>query len=988
MTTSAPVAEAIFSAAVQHHRAGRFSEAAVFYRSVLERAPDHAGTLLNLATLLAAQGEVDQALALYDRLAALQPGDSRIVMARGSLLLREGRHAAAAEAFGKALSLLPDLLQARLGLGAALLALAQYRQAREAFEAALRQDKDCIEAHGLLATTFEKEGDFAAAEPHLRAVLAAKPDWLDGHAHLADVLDKRGRITEAEAHLAAVLRARPEWAAGYCQLGDLQDRRENHSGALRSFRRALALDPDLLAALFGAGKALAARKRLDAAERFLARARELAPNSPETDFHLGNFYFAKADTARAAEHYQRAIEGGLDAPEVQTNLGCLLSAQGDVEGAIAAHRRALALDPDCVSALSNLGNMLLDQHRVVEAAECYRRAVTLDPEFIVGLINFGNALRLQGRYAEAAEVLDHPAVRQSKRVEAYNIRGLVWQGQGRHDEAIAEFEKIIAVQPKSPEALNNLAVSYQSKGHFVEAIRLYRRVVAQDPSKAVAYYNLGGALQVTGRFDESVTAYQMALKIDPGYKAVYPYLSHSFMQQANWRNLDATIAKMLANTEEELAAGTQTSATGFALMTTSASMDLRYRVARNAAQHIAERVADIKRDLAFTYPRRRRKKIRVGYLSPDFRFHSVAVAFRGLLDAYNRDEFEYYGYSLSLTSRDAVTEALRERFHRFTDVHALSHRDAAKRIHDDGIDILVDLAGYTRFARLEILALQPAPIQAHYLGYSSTIGGDFLQYLITDRWQVASGMERYFAEKLVYLPDCFMATTRAEISAEPVTRADCGLPETGVVFADFNSHYKFEPRLWGVWMRLLKRVPDSVLWMLKGTQFSERNLRHEAVARGIDPKRLIFADRTPHPAHLARHRLVDIALDTLHHGGGVTTVDALWAGVPVVTVAGESPPSRNGASLLAAIGLDDLILETVEAYEAKAFALATNPDQLAAIKARLRRNRDTHPLFNTERLARHLEAAYRLMWQRWRDGLPPAAIEVPPQADPGSDPVR
>lgn len=978
MSSSAPVAEAIFSAAVQHHRAGRLNEAAIFYRSVLDRAPDHAGTLLNLAALFTAKGEVDQALSLYERFLTFQPADCRVRMARGGLLLREGRNAEAAEEFGKVLSLLPDLLQARVGLGAALLALDQRQQAREVLETVLRQDPNCIEAHGFLTTLLEKDGDFAGAEQYLRTVLEAKPDWLDGHAHLLDILKKRGMAAAAEDHVSSVLETYPHWSAGYCQLGEFRHGRENYSGALRCFRRALAISPDLLPALFGAGKALTARKHFDAAHHFLARAQALAPDNPETAFHLGNFYFAKEDFPPATKYYRRAIESGLDAPEVQTNLGCLLAAQGDIEGAVAAHRRALAQDPNCVSALSNLGNMLIEQHRVVEAADCYRRAVEADPEFAVGLINLGNALRLQGRFAEAAEVLDRPIVHQSKRIEAHNIRGLVWQAQGRHDDAIAEFEKMVAIQPKSPEALNNLAVSYQSQGHFLEAIRLYRRVVTHNPDKAVAYFNLGGALQVTGRFDESVTAYRMALKIDSNYKAVYPYLAHSLMQQASWKNLDATIATMLANTEEELAAGMQTSANGFALMTTSASMDLRYRVARNAARHIAERVADIKNDLAFTYPKRRRKKIRVGYLSPDFRFHSVAVAFRGLLDAYDRSEFEYYGYSLSPSRCDGITDALRERFYRFTDVHDLSHRDAAKRIHDDGIDILVDLAGYTRFARLEILALQPAPIQAHYLGYSSTIGGDFLQYLITDHWQVAPGKERYFAEKLVYLPDCFMATTRGEISAEPVTRAECGLPEQGVVFVDFNAHYKFEPRLWGIWMRLLKRVPGSVLWLLKGTQFSERNLRHEAAERGVDPSRLVFADRMERSQHLARHQLADIALDTLHHGGGVTTVDALWAGTPVVTVAGESPPSRNGASLLAAIGLKDLIFESVEGYEAEAFALATDPARLAAAKARVKQNRDTHPLFNTERLARHLEAAYRLMWQRWREGKPPATIDVSP----------
>jgi predicted O-linked N-acetylglucosamine transferase (SPINDLY family) len=361
------------------------------------------------------------------------------------------------------------------------------------------------------------------------------------------------------------------------------------------------------------------------------------------------------------------------------------------------------------------------------------------------------------------------------------------------------------------------------------------------------------------------------------------------------------------------------------------------------------------------------------------------MAFRGLLEAHDRERFEIYGYSLAPIRADAVTDQLRRHFSTFRDISGHSFRQAADQINADGMHILIDLAGHTRFARPEIFALQPAPVQAHYLGYSSTIGGDFLQYLITDHRQIAPGMDRYFAEKLVYLPETFMATTRAAIATEPPTRAQYGLPDQGFVFGNFNAHYKFEPRLFGIWMRLLKRVPGSVMWFIGGTPTSERNLRREASARGVDPARIVFSTKVAHSMHLARQKLVDLALDTYHHGGGVTTVDALWVGVPVVTVASESPPSRNGATLLAAVGMEELIADGVDAYEAIAYRLASEPARLADLRRRLEENRHTHPLFDTTRLTRHLECAYRLMWQRWLDGLPPDAIEVPalPAEEPG-----
>jgi len=278
---------------------------------------------------------------------------------------------------------------------------------------------------------------------------------------------------------------------------------------------------------------------------------------------------------------------------------------------------------------------------------------------------------------------------------------------------------------------------------------------------------------------------------------------------------------------------------------------------------------------------------------------------------------------------------------------------------------------------LSLLALRPAPVQAHYLGYSATIGARFLDYLITDHHQVPPEQRPYFTEQLVYLPDTFMATQRAPVAIDGPSRAECGLPDNAFVFGNFNTHYKIEPKMFAIWMRLLRKIPDAVLWLIRGTATSTENLRREASARGVNPDRLIFADKVPHPHHLARLSFVDLALDNLYHGGGVTTVDCLWVGVPMLTLAGPTPQSRNGATLLSAIGQDDMIEYRIGDYESKAHALATDRDRLAAIRANLMASRDDYPLFNSKRLTRHLETAYEMMWRAHEDGKPPQMIDVP-----------
>ena len=452
----------------------------------------------------------------------------------------------------------------------------------------------------------------------------------------------------------------------------------------------------------------------------------------------------------------------------------------------------------------------------------------------------------------------------------------------------------------------------------------------------------------------------------------------SLMYQCDWESLPTVMADAIADIRQGLTAGGQTLAPPFCLAATDAPADLRLALARRDSARCITAVAPLRDRFVRPPARSRGAKLRVGYISPDFRRHSVGISFRDLLAAHDRSSFEWHGYALRGDLADELTDEFVRRFDAFTTLDGLTVDGAAGRIAADEIDVLIDLAGHTRHSAIEIFALSPAPVQAHYLGYGATLGADCIPYLITDPAHTPPAMADHCSEQLVYLPDTFMAAPRAEIADEAWQRAECGLPDDGFVFACFNAHHKFEPETFAAWMRLLAAVDRSVLWCRSGTDRAVENLRRAATAAGVDPARLVFAGHLPHARHLARHRLADLALDTRHHAGGVTTLDALWAGVPVLTIAGATQPSRTGASILTAAGLPALIVASLADYEAEALRLATDPTALLSLRAKLEATRETCALFDQPRLARHLESAYMTMWRRHADGLPPESFHVTP----------
>lgn len=413
-------------------------------------------------------------------------------------------------------------------------------------------------------------------------------------------------------------------------------------------------------------------------------------------------------------------------------------------------------------------------------------------------------------------------------------------------------------------------------------------------------------------------------------------------------------------------------------LTASEQQALAHGIAENVVAHFSadtpDTIASIREPGIWDDSR---KKIRLGFLSPDFREHPAAQLHWRQLADHDRNRFEVFGYSIHRGDDGELRSLIEAACDEFHDVSKLNAQELASRIALDGIDILVDLAGYTDHCRPEVLAQHSAPLQVSYLGMPATIGAELIDYRITDVLTTPPEEQEKWSEKLVFLPDTlWIYNDREPIAEWKPSRKECGLPEQGVVFCSFNAHYKIEPDVFNVWMRLLIDVPGSVLWLLDGGAVIQSNLRREAEARGVTPDRLVFAPRLSRREHLARHACADLFLDTFYYNAHTTAADALWAGLPVLTCLGKTMASRIGASIVAAAGLPELVAQNADAYEAMALRLATRPPKLAALRESLSRNRTSCALFNTTRRVRELDCAFEMMWQLRSEGGGPQSFTV------------
>jgi predicted O-linked N-acetylglucosamine transferase (SPINDLY family) len=776
-------------------------------------------------------------------------------------------------------------------------------------------------------------GDWRRAEQLCRSILNAQADRFDA-LNLLGIIAAQTHRTEEAAHFlgrASALKANDAVACN--NYGNVLRDLKRWAEALDSYERALTLKPDYAEAYLSRGNVLKRLQRLE----------------------------------DALESYEQALKIKPDYAEVYNNRGTTLKSLKRLDDALDSYEQALKIKPNYAEAYYNRANVLREQGRLGDALASYEQARNVRPDLAEIHNNIGNTLKELKRFDDALDSYEWALAIRPDYAETHNNRGVALKELQRLDDALASHDRALTIKPGDADGHFNRGNVLLELRRPDAALESYERALKIEPDFAEAYNNRGTALSDLKRYEFALQSYERALELNPDCEWLYGSLLYTKIQLCEWSHLDDQIAKLVAN----IKLGRKAAAPGVVL-TLVDSPPLQ----RRAAQIWVEEKCAINPWLPPIGKYGRHEKIRIGYFSADFRNHPVSLLTAELIETHSRSRFEVSAFSFGPDTQDGTRKRMERAFDRFVEVRGKADVEVVRLARSMELDIAVDLGGFTEGCRANLFALRSAPVQLSYLGFLGTLGADYMDYLIADPTIVPVEQQAHYAEKIVYLPSYQANESKRLISERRFTREELGLPRTGFVFCCFNANYKIMPGTFDGWMRILSRVPGSVLFLFAGSATVERNLRKEALKRGVDAQRLVFGKRLAVPEYLARYRSADLFLDTLPHNAGTTASDALWAGLPVLTLMGESFAARVAASLLNAIRLPELITTTQAHYEARAIELASDAQQLAQLREKLNRNRSTTPLFDTGRFSAHIENAYTQIYERHHAGLSPEHISV------------
>jgi protein O-GlcNAc transferase len=790
---------------------------------------------------------------------------------------------------------------------------------------------------------FHQSGQLAKARDCYARAIDADPENPNA-LHLMGLLaHHKCRNEEAADLIRTATRKDPTNPHYHNDLGAIQEDLGLMNEALASYRKAFELQPDLFEAANNIGNVFYKLNRPGDALAWYQKSVTIQPDYAEGYVNIGNIVHDSGQLQDAIGWYQQALKISPDLAAGHHHLGLVYKDQGLFERSMASYQKALALAPTSPEILCSMGNVLRSLEQPARAMACYQEAIEKRPEY----------------------------------AEAYTSLGSVLKEIGKSEEAIACLRKALAYKPDQAEIYNNLGNVLQEQGDLKQAILLYEQATRLKNDLAEAHFNLGNLNKELGSIKSAIQSFRRAVEIQPDYSKAANQLVFQSQSACCWEELEEISDLLDDLTLQEIERGVLTGETPFVSVSRRLDPAVNSAVARSWSRHILNQAGSLKKNYTFQVPPSNHPRLRIGYISNDFRDHPIAHLILGLFGCHDRKKFEIFCYSHGKDDGSIYRKRIEKESDKFIDLTGLGDGDAADRIYRDRIDILVDLMGYTRGHRLIVSALRPAPLQVSFLGFPGTTGAGFFDYIIVDRTVVPKEHEPYYSEKLVYLPHCYQVNDGSQaIASQPSSKAEQGLPEDGFVFCAFHQSFKIDPIMFRSWMNILSNVPGSVLWLMKYNRDAIDNLRMAAEASGIDPPRLVFASRQPKARHLERHRLADLMLDTRIYNGHTTTSDALWAGVPVVAMIGSHFASRVSASILTTIGMPELIARTPEEYEELAVRLATDATELKSLRIKLANNRTSFPLFDTRRYARNLENAFIRMWHLHAMGQSPLNIEV------------
>lgn len=714
---------------------------------------------------------------------------------------------------------------------------------------------------------------------------------------------------------------------------------------------------------------------------------------------LGLLRLQQGQSHEALSCFQQAITLDAAVANFYDHAGVAHCSLGNWENGVQCYQQAILLAPDAVNTRYNLGLALQKLGRVEEALATYLMVIAQQPHALAhGQV--GNLLQQQQHWTAAIAHYQQAIQLQPEYAEAWYNLGVAHQQLGDPSLALEAYQQALTFKPDYAEALNGLGTLLEKQGQIEAALQQYQHSLALYPNYVHALLNLGNLQVRLDRLSDAEATYQHLLHLEPQHPQTLDSLIKIHLRQCQWSTLTQEIAQLRAIAHQRMRQGQPALLSPLNSLFLPCSAAEQQMIARSHAQQLAQKMTDRRQQLRFPDWQTDRKsasgKLRLGYVSGDFRDHAVGHLIQRLFALHNRRDFEVFAYSLGPNDGSPERQTLEADCDCFRDLRQDSASESAQRIYQDQVDILIDLAGYTDYACPELFALRPAPLQVNYLGYPGTLGADYIDYIIADPIVLPPELTDY-VEPCLYLPDTYQLNSyhtlpspgKAHLSPDPVLATD------RVVFCCFNKCEKIEPQMFATWMRILAQVPQSVLWLLSDRPATEANLKATAAEQDIDPDRIQFVPRVSKIEHLLRHRQVDLFLDTLYYNAHVTASDALWAGIPLLTLSGQTFASRVAASLLTAIGLPELITTSLSEYEHLAVHLATHPEVLQSLKRKLADNRLHYPLFDTPRTVRHLEQGYRLIWERYQSGQSPTTSHLslsptsPPRAlaSPSPTPV-
>ncbi|XP_050221942.1 probable UDP-N-acetylglucosamine--peptide N-acetylglucosaminyltransferase SEC [Mercurialis annua] len=873
-------------------------------------------------------------------------------------------------------------------LGAIYYQLHDYDMCIAKNEEALQIEPRFAECYGNMANAWKEKCDIDLAIRYYLIAIELRPNFADAWSNLASAYMRKGRLNEAAQCCRQALALNPLLVDAHSNLGNLMKAQGLVQEAYSCYLEALRIQPTFAIAWSNLAGIFLESGDMNRALQYYKEAVKLKPTFPDAYLNLGNVYRALGMPQEAIVCYQRAVQTRPNYAVAFGNLASTYYERGQLDLAILHYKQAISCDGRFLEAYNNLGNALKDVGRVEEAIQCYNQCLALQPSHPQALTNLGNIYMEWNMASTAASYYKATLAVTTGLSAPFNNLAVIYKQQGNYADAISCYNEVLRIDPLAADGLVNRGNTYKEIGRVNDAIQDYGRAINIRPTMAEAHANLASAYKDSGHVEAAVKSYRQALLLRPDFPEATCNLLHTLQCVCCWEDRDKMFTEVEGIIQRQINMSVLPSVQPFHAIAYPIDPMLALEISRKYAAHcsiIASRfgLSSFKHPPQIPIRHKRGDRLRIGYVSSDFGNHPLSHLMGSVFGMHNREYVEVFCYALSPNDGTEWRQRIQSETEHFVEVSAMSADTIAKLINEDKIQILINLNGYTKGARNEIFAMQPAPIQVSYMGFPGTTGATYIDYLVTDEFVSPTRYSHIYSEKLIHMPHCYFVNDYKQKNLDVLDptcqhkRSDYGLPEDKFIFACFNQLYKMDPEIFNTWCNILKRVPNSALWLLRFPAAGEMRLRSYAIAQGVQPEQIIFTDVAMKQEHIRRSALADLFLDTPLCNAHTTGTDILWAGLPMVTLPLEKMATRVAGSLCLATGLgDEMIVSSMKEYEERAVSLALNRPKLQALTNKLKAVRMTCPLFDAARWVQNLERAYFKMWNIHCSGQQPQHFKV------------